>query len=305
MEVFGRANRWLVQQKSLREPAYSLEVVAEQAGTVACSSPGLALQAARSWREVQAADTLLVAGGIGWERIAADLELRSWLRAMQAGGARIASICTGALVLASAGLLDGKRATTHWDYCDRLAQLAPGCSIVPDAIYLCANDRLYTSAGVTAGMDLALALIQRDHDAALALEIAQQLVMFFKRSGSQPQRSRTLAAQARDHDRIAELQGWMVDHLDQDLSVPTLARRVSMSPRNFARRFQQTSALSPARYVEQLRLEAARRRLEESSQGLTPIAAEVGLGSAESLRRLFQRHLSMSPQQYRSQFSGA
>lgn len=302
MEVFGRATRWLNDQRHTQEDAYALELVADRAGAVQCSTPGIVVQAARSWREVAAADTLLIAGGIGWQQAADDPELRSWLRAMQARGTRIASICNGALILASAGLLDGQRATTHWAYCERLAQMAPGCRVEPDAIYLQVNEKLYTSAGVTAGMDLALALVERDHDAAVALAVAQQLVMFVKRPGGQSQFSRTLAVQAHDDDRLASLQAWMLDHLDLDLSVPALAARVSMSPRNFARRFAQSLAVSPGHYVEQLRLEAARRRLEESTLPLARIAEQIGLGSPESLRRLFQRHLAMSPLEYRRRF---
>lgn len=303
LEVFGRATRWLHDQGRSADAGYALEIVADQAGPLRCSSPGIALSAESSWRQIQRADTLLIAGGIGWEQVAADTELRSWLRKMQHSGTRIASICTGALILASAGLLDGKRATTHWEHCARLAELAPGCQVEADALYLRAEERLYTSAGVTAGMDLALALLERDYDASVALAVAQQLVMFVKRPGGQSQFSRALAVQAAEDDRIAALQAWMVDQLDADLSVPALAQRVNMSPRNFSRRFRSACRLGPARYVEQLRLEAARRRLEESKQTLAQIAAQVGLGSAEALRRLFQRQLGMSPQEYRRRFA--
>ncbi len=305
MEVFGRATRWLCDQGRSSAPAYELEIVAEQAGAVLTSSPGIVVQAQRSWRQVQQADTLLIAGGMGWERAAADPELRSWLRRIQAQGTRIAGVCTGALILARAGLLDGLRATTHWAYFDQLRRLAPNCTVDVDAIYLQVNERLYTSAGVTAGMDMALGLVQIDHDAGVGLAVAQELVMFVKRPGGQSQFSRTLATQAHDDDRLAALQTWMVDRLDADLSVPELAARVNMSPRNFARRFQQACGVSPARYVEQLRFEAARRRLEESELPLSRIAEQVGLGSTETLRRLFQRNLSMAPQEYRRRFSSA
>ncbi len=303
LEVFGRASRWLSDQRRGAGPAYALEVVAEQAGPVLTSSPGIVLQAERSWRHVASADTLLIAGGKGWEHAAADPELRTWLRKLQAQGTRIASVCTGALILAKAGLLDGQRATTHWDYCDQLGQLAANCAVDADAIYLQISNKLYTSAGVTSGMDMALGLLEIDHDAGVALAVAQELVMFVKRPGGQSQFSRTLAVQAHDDDRLAALQSWMLDNVEADLSVPALAARVNMSPRNFARRFGQACGVSPARYVEQLRCEAARRRLEESDLPLARIAQQVGLGSAETLRRLFQRTLSMSPQEYRRRFS--
>lgn len=297
MEVFGRAARWLRDEGRYDGLCYELEIIAGEVGPVRTSS-GLQIVATRPWRECEP-DTLLVAGGIGWEQMAADPELGLWLRGLHARGRRIASICSGALILAAAGLLDGKRATTHWDYCDRLRGMAPDCEVSREAIYVQADERLYSSAGVTAGMDLALALVEHDHDLPTALAVAQLLVMFVKRPGGHPQLSRTLLAQGVPSDRLKSLQIWMLDHLSGDLSIESLAQRAAMSPRNFIRKFSAENGIGPARFVEQLRAEAACRRLEETTLPLARIATQVGLGSAETLRRVFQRQYGMAPAEFR------
>jgi transcriptional regulator GlxA family with amidase domain len=215
---------------------------------------------------------------------------------------RIGSVCSGAFILAEAGLLDGRRATTHWGWCKELAQRYPRVKVDPDPIFV-RDGSIYTSAGVTAGMDLALALVEEDHGRELALRVARQLVLFLRRPGGQSQFSAQLAVQAADREPLRELQAWIADHLNQDLSVEALADRVAMSPRNFARVFSREVGVTPARFVEQARVEAARRRLEESAHGVDAIASQCGFGTAESMRRAFLRRLHVPPSAYRHRFA--
>ena len=217
---------------------------------------------------------------------------------------RLASVCSGTFLLAEAGLLDGRRATTHWRVCDELAHRYPKITVERDPIFV--GDRgVYTSAGVTAGMDLALALVEEDHGRELALRVARQLVMFLKRPGGQSQFSAQLAVQAADREPLRELQAWIADHLDADLSVAELASQVAMSERNFARVFTREVGLTAARFVERARVEGARRRLEESTDGVEMIAARCGFGSAEVMRRAFLRLLGVPPSAYRGRFRSA
>jgi transcriptional regulator GlxA family with amidase domain len=211
-------------------------------------------------------------------------------------------VCTGAFVLAEAGLLDGKRAATHWQSCARFAERYPKVAVDPDPIFV-RQGRVYTSAGVTAGMDLALALVEEDHGHQIAREVARELVLFLKRPGGQSQFSAQLQTQFSDRAPLAELQAWIADHLAADLSVAALAHRVAMSPRNFARVFALSIGRTPARFVEQVRVEAARRRLEESRASVDEIAEKCGFGTRESMRRSFQRLLRVSPAAYRSRFA--
>jgi transcriptional regulator GlxA family with amidase domain len=249
---------------------------------------------------VNDADTLLVAGGIGWEGAARDRALLDWL-ARQAGRVqRLGSICNGAMILAAAGLLDGKPATTHWAYLDRLASMAPKTRIDRDALYVRAGN-IYTSAGVTAGMDLALALVEQDHGKAVALAVAQELVLFLKRPGGQSQFSRHLAAQKRD-DLFGELELWMLDNPRADLSVDSLARRMSMSPRHFARLFRARLGTSPGSYVRRLRVEQARSRIEEGAGRLKQVARDCGFPDEQALRRSFQDLVGITPAEYRARF---
>lgn len=304
LEVFARTARWLQDAGLAPEPVYSVELVARRRGALPTSS-GLALVATRALDELRPPiDTLLVAGGIGVREALADRALLAWLRRMAPRARRLASVCTGAFLLAEAGLLDGRRATTHWSACTLLARRYPKVRVDPEPIFV-RDGTVWTSAGVTAGMDLALALVEQDHGRATALAVARELVLFLKRPGGQSQFSAQLAAQAAEREPLRELQAWIADHLDQDLSVASLARRAGMSPRNFARVFAQEVGVTPARFVERARIEAARRRLEESGAGVEAVAAQCGFGSAEGLRRAFLRTLRVSPAQYRQRFRRA
>jgi transcriptional regulator GlxA family with amidase domain len=301
IEVFGRTARLLVERGARPDPAYSVEIVAATAGPIQTSS-GVKIVADRRYRDLRSnIDTLLVAGGRGARVAAQDAALRAWLVRMAPRVRRLGSVCTGTFILAAAGLLDDKRATTHWGSCDALSKLHPRVHVDADPIFV-RDGHVYTSAGVTAGMDLALAMVEDDLGRRVALEVARQLVLFLHRPGGQSQFSSQLAIQAADREPLRELQQWIADHLTADLSVPALARRVAMSPRHFARVFAAELKTTPARFVESQRVEAARRRLEESNDGVDAVAATCGFGGAEGMRRAFLRTVRVSPTDYRSRF---
>jgi transcriptional regulator GlxA family with amidase domain len=299
LEVFARTARWLRDHRGAAVPAYQTELVAAHAGAFPTSG-GLRLVATRRYDRVGRIDTLLVAGGIGWEEAARDRALLAWLAAQPGRVQRLGSICNGALLLAAAGLLDGRPATTHWAYLDRLASLAPRARVDRDALYVRAGN-IYTSAGVTAGMDLALALVEQDHGKSVALAVAQELVLFLKRPGGQSQFSRHLEAQKRD-DLFGELELWMLENPRADLSVEALARRMSMSPRHFARQFHARLGTSPAAYVRRLRVERARRRIEDGASRLKQVARDCGFADEQALRRGFQDLVGITPAEYRARF---
>jgi transcriptional regulator GlxA family with amidase domain len=267
------------------------------------TSSGLEVVARRTFAELrQDVDTLLIAGGRGVHEALADRALLACLRRLAPRVRRLASVCTGAFVLAEAGLLDGRRVTTHWSAAARLAARYPGVTVDADPIFI-REGRLATSAGVTAGMDLALSFVEEDQGVQVARAVARELVLFLQRPGGQSQFSAQLEVQFGDRAPIAELVAWMADHLRADQSVPALAKRAGMSPRHFARIFAKETGATPARFVDRLRVEAARRRLEESGDGVDAIADACGLGTAESMRRAFLRTLRVSPSAYRSRFA--
>jgi transcriptional regulator GlxA family with amidase domain len=283
----------------------SVEVVAPRAGTVRMAS-GLGLVADAALADVRGTiDTFVVAGGEtdGVAAVLRDDVMLHHVRRLAARSRRVASVCSGAFVLAAAGLLDGRRATTHWSACDQLARGFPQVTVERDPIFV-RDGNVITSAGVTAGIDLALALVEEDAGRATAMEIARRLVVFLKRPGGQAQFSAALEAQAADRDELTETLAWIADHLDDDLSVPALAARAAMSPRHFARVFRSGVGTTPARHVERARLEAARRRLEESDAGVEAIARECGFGTAETMRRAFLRALQVAPTDYRRLHGG-
>jgi len=301
LEVFGRASRWLVDERRWRSAAYTVEIVAAKRGPFATSS-GLRLIANRSIKELrEPLDTLLIAGGRGVTEALRDRVVIDWIRKMSPRVRRLCSVCTGAFLLAEAGILDGRSATTHWRQCDALAERYPKVRVQTDPIFV-RDGRVFTSAGVTAGIDLALALLEEDHGREIALAVARELVMFLRRPGGQSQFSAQLSAQLADRRPLRDLQEWMADHVGADLSVRALARRAAMSPRNFARVFSREVGVTPRQFVEKARLEVARRRLEESDDGVDSIASECGFGTRESMRRAFLRTLRVPPTAYRSRF---
>lgn len=299
LEVFSRTSRWLRDRWGHESPAYRLDLAATAPGPMAMSN-GLTVSATVAYADISACDILLVAGGIGWERAARDEALLAWLRAMAPRVPRFGSICTGALILAAAGLLEGRRATTHWAYCERLAELSPGCAVEADAIFV-EDGTLFTSAGVTTGMDLALEMVERDHGKATAVAVAQELVIYRKRPGGQAQFSRYLEAEKRQ-DRLGELQLWILDHLDEDLPLERLAAATGMSARHFSRRFKDELGATPAAYVARIRLEEARRRLESGAHSLKDVARTCGFADEQNLRRAFRKHVGVAPSEYRQRF---
>ncbi|MEO1369597.1 MAG: helix-turn-helix domain-containing protein, partial [Acidobacteriota bacterium] len=224
------------------------------------------------------------------------------LRRLAARSRRVVSVCIGAFLLAEAGLLEGKKATTHWRGADELAARFPTVDVLADSIYV-KDGNIYTSAGVTAGIDLALALVEEDLGRALALDCARHLVVFMRRPGGQSQFSATLASQQVERHSIDELIAWAADHPSSDLSVEAMAERVHMSVRNFSRVFRSEVGETPAAYVEKVRVEAARRRLEETDEPLGAVATRCGFGSADSMRRSFRRVVKVAPGDYRRRFS--
>ncbi|UUY04389.1 GlxA family transcriptional regulator [Svornostia abyssi] len=285
-----------------RTPAYAIEVVTPGGGVVTTRS-GLRLLADPLPQDTTTIDTLLIAGGEGTRAAARDDDLLAWVRTVAATARRTTSVCTGSFVLAATGLLDGRRATTHWMWCDLLQRSFPAVAVEPDPIYV-RDGKLWTSAGVTAGMDLALALVEDDLGPEIALEVARRLVVFVKRPGGQAQFSAGLAAQAARRDPLRELQAWLVDHLDEDLSVAALAQRACLSERQFTRVFKAETGMTPATYVEALRVERARLLLHDGAT-VDEAARATGFRSAEVLRRAFHRRIGVAPSAYRERFHRA
>ncbi|HWN69978.1 MAG TPA: GlxA family transcriptional regulator [Haliangium sp.] len=301
LDVFAGANDAWREQHPRGALPYAPELIAHQAGPVTGAS-GAALVAHGDIAQVRRRlDTLLIAGGVGVREMIQDRRLVAWIRRQAAAARRVVSVCTGVFLLAEAGLLDGLRVTTHWGFCDLLQSRYPGLRVDPDSIFV-REGRIWTSAGVTAGMDLALALVEEDLGRELALTVARRLVLFLKRPGGQSQFSAQLAGQMAEREPLRELQVWIAEHPQADLSVEALARRAGMSPRHFARVFAHEVGMTPARFVEEARVEAARRRLEEAGDGVDAVAAATGFGTAETLRRAFLRVLGVGPAAYRSRF---
>jgi transcriptional regulator GlxA family with amidase domain len=293
LEVFHGAAR-------IAPNAYRVELLGLGAEPQPTSS-GYALVPQRAYASVRKLDTLLVAGGSGSRELRHDRRLTTWLSRMAPRCRRIGAVCTGAFVLAAAGLLEGRRVTTHWAAAQALARICPGARVDPDPIFV-RDGKLFTSAGVTAGIDLALALVEEDLGRDVAREVARHLVVYLKRPGGQAQFSAPLRAQVEQESPLSDVSQYVVEHPGRDLSVEALARRAGMSPRNFARRFRQATGQTPARYVRSVRLEAARRALEESDAPVEAVAEGSGFGTDESLRRAFVHALGTSPQEYRKTF---
>lgn len=302
LEVFSRTSRWLVDHGRRADPAYRVEILGLKRGAFRVSS-GLRLYADHGFGDVgRGIDTLLIAGGMGTGAFVRDRKLLAWIRRQSRYVRRLASVCTGTFFLAEAGLLHGLRATTHWGACGELARRFPDVQVEPDTLFI-REGRVYTAAGVTAGMDLALALVEEDHGRDVALAVARELVMFLRRPGGQAQFSAQLAVQLAEQEPLRDLQMYILENPGADLSVETLSRRVAMSPRNFARVFTRTTGTTPARFVASTRVEAARRLLEESSKDLETICSVSGLGTTESMRRSFIRLVGVTPRQYRERFN--
>src|SRR5438876_1341091 len=300
LEVFAGAGR-LVRAGSSGGRGYEIAIVSRD-GAPLRSSSGLTLVPDAAVGDApRDIDTLIVAGGAGCERAAEDVALVEWIARSAAAARRTAAVCTGAFLLAQAGLLEGRRATTHWSAAEQLARRYPGVDVDADPIFL-RDGNVWTSAGVTAGMDLALALVEEDLDRDAALTIARHLVLFLRRPGNQSQFSATLAAQQPEREPLREVQRQVVEDVAGEHSVEAMARRAHMSARHFARAFRAETGLTPGRYVERVRVEAARRRLEDGADSIASVAAACGFGTPETMRRVFLRTLDVGPAEYRRRF---
>jgi transcriptional regulator GlxA family with amidase domain len=297
LEVFSTASRFLPSVN------YRTQVVSSRGGPVVASC-GLEFATTAIAGVRNPVDTVVVAGGPETDMCNRDEELLAQLRRLSRTSRRMTSVCSGAFLLAAAGLLDDRRATTHWRLCSDLAQEFPNVTVDADAIFV--NDgNVWTSAGVTAGIDLALALVADDHGAPAAADVARQLVVYLRRSGGQAQFSALLAAQALDSEPVRDLLSWMPDHLDDDLSVAALARRLNLSERQFRRVFKTQVGVTPAEHVESVRLEAACRLLETTQSPIGHVARMCGFGAVETMNRTFRRRLGTTPGEHRRHFGGA
>ena len=296
LEVFSGANHLVTG-----EPAYRVRTATADGGPIRSTS-GLHITPDLALADAPVQHTLLAPGGPGSRR--PQPALTDWLRRVGPSTPRLVSVCTGAFLLAEAGLLDGRRVTTHWSQADTLAARYPALTVDAEPIFIRDGD-VWTSAGVTAGMDLALALVEEDLGRDVALAIARQLVMFLRRPGNQTQFSAQLSAQVAHRAPLRDVQAWVAEHPEADLSVDALARRAGLSPRQFARAFAEEAGISPGRYVDKVRLETARRHLEDTGSDIGQVARACGYGTPESMRRAFVRTLGVPPAEYRRRFVAA
>ncbi|MFC0401821.1 GlxA family transcriptional regulator [Paraburkholderia rhizosphaerae] len=299
MDVFAEANTFLPEHQH-----YQVVLVAARAGTVTCSN-GMQLSVPFGYEDFDIqADLLLVAGGPRLPDFRPRSEFLSWLQTQARGAARYGSVCNGAFVLAHAGLLDGKQVTTHWSDAARLANEFPQASVQPDRIFT-RDGRLFTSAGVTAGIDLCLSLVAEDWGHEIAVRVAKRLVVYIQREGGQSQYSPYVGIQKGDDPIISKVHRYVTEHIADALSIEQLARAVSVSRRTFSRLFEKYAKVTPSAFVEQVRVDAARRLLEETDAPLKTVAFNCGFHSATHMRTTFVRRLNVTPKQYRQRFHGA
>lgn len=286
-------------------PDYRVEIASSNGSDRVMTNRGVALAGAVPLSSIEGPiDTLIIAGGPGAESGSYDARYVRWIADAAGRSRRVVSICTGAFLLAAAGLLDGKRAVTHWSFCDRLAREFPKVHVLPDSIFL-RDGSTYTSAGITAGIDLSLALVEEDHGHQTALAVARQLVMFLVRPGGQAQYSHMLSQRATTSEPLRELQVYMLENLTANLSVEALAERIGMSPRHFSRVCLREMKMGPGQFVDRLRVEAAQQIIDSSSKGLKEIADACGFQSLDSMRRAFQRVIGITAAEYTERFKRA
>jgi transcriptional regulator GlxA family with amidase domain len=298
IQVFASANDFAVEAG--KAPPYEIRIVTQDADMVTASA-GVSLAAVPLPPIGSPVDTVIVAGGHGVHAASANASLAGWVGRRANDARRVASVCTGAFLLAASGVLDGKRAATHWSVCAELAKRFPAVRVESDPIFV-RDGSVWTSAGVSSGIDLALALVEEDLGRAAALAVARYLVVFLKRPGGQAQFSATLSLQTAE-DRFGALHAWINQHLAEEISLSVMARQSGMSERSFSRHHADATGMTPARAVERLRVEAARRLLLESRLPIKRISQRCGFGSEETMRRSFMRLLDVTPQDYRARFS--
>jgi transcriptional regulator GlxA family with amidase domain len=299
IEVFAMAERKLKEAGRTRSPSYLIDIVSTTEDLTIRSSSGLSMLAQRCYSQVkEPIDTLLVAGGMDLWSAKPYPELLAWLRQQAKTVRRLGSVCTGAFILAEAGLLDARRVTTHWYFCQQLQDQFPALTVDPEPIFI-RDAHISTSAGVTSGIDLALSMVEEDLGMDIALRVARALVLFLRRSEGQSQFSTSLAFQAKSRLPLREIPVFILENLGNEITIEILAERVAMSPRNFARIFRQEFGDTPAVFVERLRLETARRLVEQSDRSIDEIASSCGLGSADTMRRAFQKRFRQTPSSMR------
>jgi transcriptional regulator GlxA family with amidase domain len=298
LQVFATANEMIARAGGT--PPYAVRIVARETRSVVASA-GVVLATDDLPPPDIPVDTLIIAGGPGVKVAAAEGAFVDWIRARAEMARRTTSVCTGAYLLAATGLLDGRRAATHWSFCDDLARSFPAVRVESDPIFV-RDGSVWTSAGVTAGIDLALALVEEDLGRTMALAVARYLVVFLKRPGGQAQFSAALSLQSGE-EPFGKLHVWITANLSRDLSLPALASQAAMSERSFSRRYREATGLTPARAVDRLRVEAARQLLSDTKVPIKRVARQCGFGTEETMRRSFLRLLSTSPQDYRARFS--
>ena len=312
-EVFAFANLMLLLQDVTKEPAYIIDILAEKPGVIT-TLMGLQIIATHGYNDMSDdIDTLIIAGGfvpagffpgvdVGNPSTFKNPVLMAWIRTMSTRVRRLASVCTGAFALAESGILNGRRATTHWDFCQRLMLDYPDVKVEPNQIFI-QEGNIFTSGGITSGIDLALTMLEEDWGHDIALAVARYIVVFLKRPGGQSQFSSYLTTEAASRPDLRELQTWIMAHPAEDLRVEVLASRVCMSPRNFARLFLAETGMTPAKYVEMARIDAARHYLQTSKLSIEMIAEKSGFFDPERMRRSFIRQLGVNPKHYRDRFN--
>jgi transcriptional regulator GlxA family with amidase domain len=302
-EVFSRVNEVLTEARPNDKPGYQFELATIGPSRSINCFGGLNIQA-RNFRSLDPdLDTLLIGGGRAVWDLPKNEEFLGWLRVSAAKARRVAAIGSGAFFLAEAGLLQGKRVTTHWRWVQRLQRNFPSILVDPHPVFV-RDGKFFTSAGVSVSIDLSLAIAEEDYGHKVATEVAKRLVIFVHRPGGQAQVSRALILQGSDRDRFRDLGVWISNHLEDDLTVEVLAKRSAMSVRNFARRFRDSFGITPAEFVTRVRVESACHRLEESNLTMEQIATQCGFSSAELLRRACHRILGHSPRRFRNRFRG-
>jgi transcriptional regulator GlxA family with amidase domain len=300
LEAFSSAR--VENSRGEPQPCYRVTIAALGSRTFRSES-GLRMVTSCHLSSVRELDTLVIPGGRAMRLTQDSRKLAGWIRRNEHSIRRIASVCTGIFGIAPTGLLNGRRVTTHWKFARDLAERYPQLNVDADALYL-RDGKFYTSAGITAGIDLSLALIEEDFGPQVALAVARELVMYVRRPGGQEQYSEPLKFQVESTSRFADLAVWIVSHLDRDLSVEVLAERIHLCPRQFTRRFKEEFSSTPAAFVQRLRLDEARRRLSVAGSSVEGVARSVGFQDADSFRRAFVQHFGVAPSQYRGRFMG-
>ncbi|MDU1892248.1 MAG: GlxA family transcriptional regulator [Dysgonomonas sp.] len=304
-EVFSQAIECINSRG--KKPPYILHTVSAERSKAVRTASGMVIECDSLTKDIDyEIDTLFIPGVPN--SIQADYKMDrkvlKWIARQSEAVRRICSVCTGTFFLAEAGILNGKKATTHWELCDTLTRHYPQTEVQNDPIFV-KDGNIYTSAGISTGMDLALALVEEDFGRSLALEVAKQMVLYLKRPGNQSQYSSVLTHQSIDYRPIQEIGNWIMEHLNQNMTVEALAEQVSMSPRNFARVFLRETGVTPARYIDKLRIETACRYLVETQLSLKEIAGLCGLSSPDNMRRVFLKYMQITPSDYRENFGTA